>query len=76
MLYAALSGITEPIGALVGMFIFGLFIPQILVGFLMAAVGRNNDIHIIRYTITTCQKNTETGTYQLLVLCQEFYLSG
>lgn len=39
MLYAALSGITEPIGALVGMFIFGLFIPQILVGFLMAAVG-------------------------------------
>lgn len=39
MLYAALSGITEPIGALVGMLIFGLFIPQILVGFLMAAVG-------------------------------------
>ncbi|MBD5402400.1 zinc transporter ZupT [bacterium] len=39
MLYAALSGITEPIGALVGMLIFGLFVPQILVGFLMAAVG-------------------------------------
>lgn len=39
MLYAALSGITEPIGALVGMFVFGLFLPQILVGFLMAAVG-------------------------------------
>lgn len=39
MLYAALSGITEPIGALVGMFVFGLFVPQILVGFLMAAVG-------------------------------------
>ena len=39
MLYAALSGITEPIGALVGMFIFGLFIPQILVGILMAAVA-------------------------------------
>lgn len=39
MLYAALSGITEPIGALVGMFIFGLFVPQILVGFLMAAVA-------------------------------------
>jgi ZIP family zinc transporter len=39
MLYAALSGITEPLGALVGMFIFGLFIPQILVGFLMAAVA-------------------------------------
>jgi len=39
MLYAALSGITEPIGALVGMVIFGLFMPQILVGFLMAAVG-------------------------------------
>lgn len=39
MLYAALSGITEPIGALVGMFVFGLFVPQILVGFLMAAVA-------------------------------------
>lgn len=39
MLYAALSGITEPIGAVVGMFIFGLFVPQILVGVLMAAVA-------------------------------------
>ena len=39
MLYASLSGITEPIGALVGMFIFGLFVPQILVGVLMAAVA-------------------------------------
>jgi ZIP family zinc transporter len=39
MLYAALSGITEPLGAVVGMFIFGLFIPQVLVGFLMAAVA-------------------------------------
>lgn len=39
MLYAALSGITEPIGALVGMLIFGLFVPQILIGFLMASVA-------------------------------------
>lgn len=39
MLYAALSGITEPIGALVGVLLFGLFLPQILVGFLMAAVA-------------------------------------
>lgn len=39
MLYAALSGITEPIGALVGMLIFGLFVPNILVGVLMAAVA-------------------------------------
>ncbi len=39
MLYAALSGVTEPIGALVGMFIFGLFLPQILVGILMAGVA-------------------------------------
>ncbi len=39
MLYAALSGITEPIGALVGMLIFGLFIPQVLIGCLMAAVA-------------------------------------
>lgn len=39
MLYAALSGITEPIGALVGMFIFGIFVPNILVGVLMAGVA-------------------------------------
>ena len=39
MLYAALSGITEPIGALVGMLIFSILIPQILVGVIMAAVA-------------------------------------
>jgi len=39
MLYAGLSGITEPIGAIVGMFIFGLFLPQILIGVLMSAVA-------------------------------------
>ncbi len=39
MLYAAMSGITEPIGAVVGMFLVGLFLPQIMVGFLMAAVA-------------------------------------
>lgn len=39
MLYAGLSGITEPIGAIVGMFLFGAFLPQILVGALMAAVA-------------------------------------
>lgn len=39
MLYAALSGITEPIGAIFGMLVFGLFLPQVLVGFLMAAVA-------------------------------------
>ncbi len=39
MLYASLSGITEPIGALVGMFFFSLFLPQVLIGALMAAVA-------------------------------------
>lgn len=39
MLYAALSGISEPIGALAGMFIFGLFLPQVLIGALMSAVA-------------------------------------
>ena len=39
MLYAAMSGITEPIGALVGMFVFGLLLPQIMVGCLMAMVA-------------------------------------
>lgn len=39
MLYAALSGITEPIGALVGMVLFGIFLPQALIGMLMSAVA-------------------------------------
>ena len=39
MLYAALSGITEPIGALIGMVLFSLFLPQILVGILLSAVA-------------------------------------
>ena len=39
MLYAALSGITEPIGALIGVLLLGLFLPQVLVGILMAAVA-------------------------------------
>jgi len=39
MLYAALSGMTEPIGALVGMFVFGLFVPNFFIGFLMATVA-------------------------------------
>ena len=39
MLYAALSGITEPIGAVVGLFLFSLFLPQIMIGMLMAAVA-------------------------------------
>ena len=39
MLYASLSGITEPVGAFVGMLIFNLFVPQVLIGFLMASVA-------------------------------------
>lgn len=39
MLYAALSGITEPIGALLGMILFSLFLPHVLVGILLAAVA-------------------------------------
>ena len=39
MLYAALSGMTEPVGALIGMVLFSLFLPQVLVGILLAAVA-------------------------------------
>jgi ZIP family zinc transporter len=39
MLYASLAGITEPIGALVGMAVFAVFLPQFLVGALMSAVA-------------------------------------
>ena len=39
MLYAALSGISEPIGAVIGMFLLKLFLPQMMVGASMAAVA-------------------------------------
>ena len=39
MLYAALSGISEPIGAIIGMFLIQLFMPEIMVGVSMAAVA-------------------------------------
>jgi ZIP family zinc transporter len=39
MLYSSLSGLSEPLGALIGIFLFQLFMPQILVGFLFAAVA-------------------------------------
>lgn len=39
MLYAALSGITEPIGALIGFALFSVLLPEILVGILLAAVA-------------------------------------
>lgn len=39
MLYAALSGLSEPIGAVIGMFLLNIFMPQIMVGASMAAVA-------------------------------------
>ena len=38
-LYAALSGISEPIGAFIGMILLHFFMPQIMVGIAMAAVA-------------------------------------
>lgn len=38
-LYAALSGISEPIGAVIGMFLLHFFMPQLMVGVAMAAVA-------------------------------------
>ena len=39
MLYAALSGISEPIGAVIGMFLLHMFLPEVMVGASMAAVA-------------------------------------
>lgn len=38
-LYAALSGISEPIGAVIGMFLLHFFMPQLMIGAAMAAVA-------------------------------------
>ncbi len=39
MLYASLSGLTEPLGAVLGMFLLKFLFPQMFVGFLMAGVA-------------------------------------
>ena len=38
-LYAALSGISEPIGAIIGMILLNFFMPQVMIGYAMAAVA-------------------------------------
>ena len=38
-LYAALSGISEPIGAILGMILLHFFMPQLMIGVAMAAVA-------------------------------------
>ena len=38
-LYAALSGISEPVGAVIGMVLLHFFVPQIMIGVAMAAVA-------------------------------------
>lgn len=39
MLYAALSGLTEPLGAVIGLLLLQFLFPQMVVGFLMAGVA-------------------------------------
>lgn len=39
ILYSFLSGIAEPIGAVIGFFLIHIFLPEMLVGFLLAAVS-------------------------------------
>lgn len=39
MLYASLSGLTEPLGAFIGLFLLRFLFPQMFVGFLMAGVA-------------------------------------
>lgn len=39
MLYSSLSGLSEPLGAFIGVFLLQLFLPQILLGFLFATVA-------------------------------------
>lgn len=39
MLYASLSGLSEPLGAFIGMFLLQCLFPQMIVGFMLAAVA-------------------------------------
>ncbi len=65
MLYATLSGLSEPLGAFVGVFLFQLFLPQILVGFLFAAVA---GIMVYISFDTLLPLSREHGTWHLSMM--------
>lgn len=62
--YSFLAGISEPIGALIGLFVLQYFLPQLAVGFLFAAVA-GIMIYISFDTILPLSKDYGDGHYSV-----------
>ena len=63
--YTFLSGISEPIGALIGLFVLNYFLPQALVGLLFAAVG-GIMVYISFDTLLPLSREYGDGHYSVL----------
>lgn len=63
--YTFLSGISEPIGAILGLIAMHYFLPQAAIGFLFAAVG-GIMVYISFYTILPLSKDYGEGHYSVL----------
>ncbi len=64
ILYSFLSGISEPIGALVGLFVLQTFLPHLAVGFLFAAVA-GIMVYISFDTILPLSRDYGNGHYSV-----------
>ena len=64
ILYSCLAGISEPIGALVGLFVLHAFLPQVATGFLFAAVA-GIMIYISFDTILPLSRDYGDGHYSV-----------
>jgi len=63
--YSFLSGISEPIGALIGLFVLQTFLPQLAVGFLFASVA-GIMVYISFDTILPLSREYGNGHYSVL----------
>ncbi len=74
--YSFLSGISEPIGALIGLFLFQMFLPQLAIGFLFAAVA-GIMVYISFDTILPLSRDYGNGHYSVFgIICGILFIWG
>lgn len=73
VLYSFLSGISEPIGAIIGMFVLNLFMPQYTVGILLAAVA-GIMVYISFDTLLPLSREYGDGHYSIIGIMSGFFV--
>lgn len=73
VLYSLLSGISEPIGALLGLFVLNYFLPQMAVGFMFAAVA-GIMVYISFDTLLPLSKEYGDGHYSVFGIISGIFL--